>query len=117
MNKVFVYGTLKKGFGNHDLLKSSKFLGEAYIRAQLYSLGGLPVAIEKSSSFVFGEVYEVTDDILDLLDRLEGHPNFYTRKEIDACTLFESMKVQCYLFPKNCEKSDLKIINSFKWTE
>lgn len=38
--KVFVYGSLRQGFGNHTILKESpttKFIGYATIRAKLFT--------------------------------------------------------------------------------
>ena len=82
MTKVLVYGTLKRGYGNHRLLETSSYLGA--FRAQgfeLHSLGAFPaVSFTKDNSrFVEGELYEVDDDTLQNLDWLEGHPNFYER--------------------------------------
>ena len=49
-HKVFVYGTLKKGFGNHRFLRGSVFLGNARTNDHfaLYE-SGIPFVIEKRS--------------------------------------------------------------------
>jgi gamma-glutamylcyclotransferase (GGCT)/AIG2-like uncharacterized protein YtfP len=39
---VFVYGTLKKGYGNHRLLENSKFIGNAKVRFEKISSCGFP---------------------------------------------------------------------------
>ena len=80
---VFVYGTLKKGKSNHDLLKNSKFLNKAILNcATMHSLGHYP-AIKNGLGHVHGEVYEVDAVTMDRLDRLEGHPVFYKREIVD----------------------------------
>ena len=65
--KVFVYGSLMAGYGNHRLLSDSAFMGES----------SLTTHVERT---VFGEVYEVTPQTLRHLDNLEGHPTFYERR-------------------------------------
>ncbi len=86
--RVFVYGTLKKGHGNHRLLETSQFLGRCklYDHFRLVSLGGFPglvkVPEDQPKCEVSGEVYAVTDDVLTSLDYLEGHPRFYERQKV-----------------------------------
>lgn len=96
-HKVFVYGSLKRGFGNHRLLEGQKFLGEAstnYDDYVMHSLGGYPGVIhlqrsgylyykdkEPGQTYIVGEVYEVDDACMKALDRLEGAPSFYHREE------------------------------------
>lgn len=84
MHKVFVYGTLRKGKHNHHLLKGSKFLGE-YETGPGYKkiVSGLPYLLkDESGEGCEGELYEVSALTLQLLDRLEGHPDWYERKII-----------------------------------
>ena len=78
---VGVYGTLKKGESNHGLLSDSKFIGGGFTlpKFSLISLGGFPGILPGDSS-VSIEVYKVDEATFKRLDRLEGHPSFYTRK-------------------------------------
>lgn len=81
---VFCYGTLKRGHANHWLMEGAKYHGN-YFTDKNYSLyvEGLPFLVkEKGGGGCFGELYEVTDEILEKLDRLEGHPTFYKREKI-----------------------------------
>jgi gamma-glutamylcyclotransferase (GGCT)/AIG2-like uncharacterized protein YtfP len=92
--KVFVYGTLKKGFGNHGVLGDAKFICEDRTRYPYIMMdAGFPVVMDtppagKSPNdvhFVTGEVYEIPDDvygrgILRNLDGLEGEGRMYHRK-------------------------------------
>lgn len=85
-HRVFVYGSLMKGFGNHGLLQDSAFVSPASIKGySLYSLGAFPAAVRGlGQSTILGEVYEVDDATLARLDRLEGHPTFYERQQVTA---------------------------------
>ena len=83
--KVFVYGSLKKGFANHRCLAGATFLGSTTLRGfEMYSLGGYPGACVADapgqSPAIDGEVYVVNDVGLAVLDRLESNGSFYTRQ-------------------------------------
>src|SRR6185369_16266286 len=84
--KVFVYGTLKKGFGNHGVLGKSKFIKKSTMFGVLLNLGGYPGFLPKQTGMgVHGEVYEVPDlETLNALDLLEGHPYHYVRCQLDS---------------------------------
>ena len=73
MNEIFVYGTLKRSEANHDLLGDSQYLGdyETDPRWGLLNLGAFPAMIP-SNKAVKGEVFLVDDDVLEVVDTLEG---------------------------------------------
>lgn len=83
--KVFVYGTLKKGFNNHYLLDSSEFLGNAHSLSKfnMINLGGFPALLYNSDIgySVTGELYNISPNTLKELDILEGEGSFYERVE------------------------------------
>lgn len=81
-HKVFVYGTLKKGYSNHSLLEGSEYLGKAKVYGGLYLLGCIPFVSLKEKGIVCGEVYKINNHTLSLLDALEGFPGFYHRSLI-----------------------------------
>lgn len=87
--RVFVYGTLKQGHGNHDALRHSDFLGRCALTGNyaLLSLGWFPGLIESKDQpqrTVVGEVYRISRETLDVLDMIEGHPNFYRRVKVST---------------------------------
>jgi gamma-glutamylcyclotransferase (GGCT)/AIG2-like uncharacterized protein YtfP len=96
LTKVFVYGTLKKGLGNHHHLTYSNLLGRATTTEPYYLYGtGRPFpyllgeaskipSIEAPGHLVEGEVYEVTDGVLTGLDRLEGVPHHYVKHQVSV---------------------------------
>ena len=84
--KVFVYGSLKKDQWNHGLLAHAHYLGGMCTEPhyQMLSMGAFPAVIEDFGNGIpiWGEVYDIDETTLDILDRLEGHPDFYHRVEI-----------------------------------
>ena len=74
MNMLFVYGTLKKGHGNHArFMSEAEYVGTGTTDAKwgLADLGAFP-ALTFGRLSVEGEVYRVTDSQLSEIDRLEG---------------------------------------------
>lgn len=79
---VAVYGTLRKGGYFHDTLSDSRstvFIGEYRLHGfQLYHKK-YPIAIPGDGNITV-EIYGVTKHVLRELDRVEGYPDYYTRK-------------------------------------
>ena len=91
---VAVYGSLKKNFGNHLVLKNSRFISEGLTETTRYnmvSLGGFPGLLrgqEGAGLPIKVEVYLTLPNVLKTnLDRLEGYPNFYDREQITIDSL------------------------------
>jgi gamma-glutamylcyclotransferase (GGCT)/AIG2-like uncharacterized protein YtfP len=82
--RVFVYGTLRAGECHHRLLRGAKFVGHARTapRFRMVDLGSFPAIVADGSTPIEGELYDVDRARLARLDRLEGHPRFYTRTPI-----------------------------------
>ena len=70
--KVFVYGTLRKGASNNWRMEEADFLGEARVRGDLWKVDWYPGVILSGKGAVLGEVWEVSDEILKELDEFEG---------------------------------------------
>ena len=93
--KVFVYGTLRKGYHNHHYLDGeSDFIGKAksvekysmtaeerYMRG--YRKRAIPFVSKKPEIEITGEIFEVSKYTLKLLDALESHPRWYKREEVE----------------------------------
>lgn len=114
---VFVYGSLMRGFGNHRLLSHADFKAETSLTTTshgLTSLGAFPALIPTDDMIertVHGELYEVDDYTLDDLDRLEGHPTFYERREV---VLDNGRRAWTY-FLKGAHYHDHGVIESGSW--
>lgn len=73
---IFVYGTLKRGFYNHDYMMKgkSKFIGTARTAnlAMVSAAGGsYPIAYPEKGSSIVGEVFTVDDKVFNRLEGME----------------------------------------------
>ncbi len=102
MNYLFVYGTLKRGGSRHWILEGFPFLGRAKAKGfVLYDLGPYPAMVPEDG-LVYGEVYEVSEEVLQALDWVEGVPFLYRRELIEV--IFEdglSLKAWAYIYNGN----------------
>lgn len=112
--KVFVYGTLKKGWGNNRLLQQdgAVFLYEhvfegPFDMVDLHAFPGLIESPENQNSKIKGEVYLINDAVLSDLDRLEGNGSFYERRYIEQedFWVYVLMKTDKYLHYPMVEKN------------
>ena len=87
---LFVYGSLKKGFDNHELLsKYTKRLGKAHTIKKFGmfedSFGNYPYLINVPYNKINGELYEITrKDLMHRIDEFEGAPEYYQREKIEV---------------------------------
>ena len=79
--RVFVYGTLLKGESNHHLLERYELLatGRTEPRFELADFGDYPGMVGGGDTAIAGEIYEIDDAALELLDALEEVPDYYRR--------------------------------------
>ena len=103
MPRLFVYGSLRRGQANHSLLAGARLLGLAATlpRYTLLDLGAFPALIEGGTTSVEGEIFEVPDSLLPLLDQLEEHPRVYERKNIQ---LAGEPPAQAYVLPQRLRR-------------
>lgn len=91
-HRVFVYGTLMRGLRNHHMMAGAKFCFEttsllpAYEMVQFPSTSSpgnvTPGLRRNGQSCIAGEVFQVDDDLLDILDEFEGVGEEYERGKI-----------------------------------
>ena len=83
---IFVYGTLQRGQRNHKVLLRQQFLGAAQTlpRYRLYNCGRYPGLVDdpENGISIQGEVWEVSDDVLNKMDEYEGVPTLYSRRQV-----------------------------------
>lgn len=82
-----VYGTLKRGYGNHGCLEGATYIGKTTLTGNLclVDLGPFPAAVPGPDTYnIIGEVYEINEAILKRCDRLEGYPSFYNRSVVET---------------------------------
>ena len=113
MNKLFVYGTLKKQHSRNNILNAASFIKEikSLPNYTMIDLGAFPGILDSGINVIFGELYEVDDSTLEMCDLIEGHPNFYTRKFIK---LEFDINAEAYFLPQSKYK-DYPAIKSGLW--
>lgn len=114
-----VYGTLRKGHGNHRLLNNEfcTLLGTTKTapKFKMVSLGGFPGVIPDGGGeqAVTIEVYEVNHpEVEQRLDWLEGYPSFYNKMEIDT----EFGKADMYILDE-ARYGSRPIVESGDWNQ
>jgi gamma-glutamylcyclotransferase (GGCT)/AIG2-like uncharacterized protein YtfP len=115
---VFVYGSLKTGFGNNRLLRlhEASFLGNArteYSHFRMFSLGSYPGVCTENAhqtdnvlGAIMGELWMVSSECLRRLDMLESNGLLYQREIIPTIATGQEGKEQrvhawIYLWLKN----------------
>ena len=92
LTAVFVYGTLMSGYGNHRLLEGVSFEKATLLdfRRIWERCHSFPVVEYRPGHYVAGELYYVTKERLQNLDRLEGNRgnewSMYTRIKVKIIT-------------------------------
>lgn len=103
-DKIFTYGTLRRGQYNYFRLqmeRRSAFLGTAILQGfGMYDVSGFFPGLKiEADSTVVGEVFEVVDQTLGRsIDTLEGYPRMYDRTETMASLDGKPVRVWVYVF-------------------
>lgn len=81
---IFAYGTLRKGAPSAaDERFGAKFVASDKIRGSIYDVSWYPgYKSDDQSSIVYGDVFHVTPEELEAIDRYEGVPFLYSRKRV-----------------------------------
>jgi gamma-glutamylcyclotransferase (GGCT)/AIG2-like uncharacterized protein YtfP len=116
---IFVYVSLRYGFELHHLIAKSRFVGLGYIEGyEMYDLGNYP-GIVKGDGIVWGEVYEIDDNLIKFLDEVEdfkGSPDdLYVREKtrvyFDQRRKYYLDNVNFYRYNREITKDREKIEN------
>jgi len=100
MYTVAVYGSLKRGRGNHSVMpRDAKFLGEGrtFPEFTMIDMGAYPGVIKRGDTEVLVELWEMED--ISTLDLLESNGSFYTRQIQPIQTAVGEMDAWIYLLP------------------
>ncbi|MFQ5352882.1 MAG: gamma-glutamylcyclotransferase [Candidatus Binatia bacterium] len=126
MTRVFVYGSLLQGFGNHVLLHGATCLGEATTAPEftMVSLGVFPGVYLDGDTTIQGEVYEVDEAQEARLNGLEGvdhdcpERGLYRREFIDVnLEGYGKVNVLIYIYNGSRWRSDDEIVESGSWRQ
>ncbi len=120
MLRVFVYGTLKKGFPldparhNPAIEKIRIGIEPATIKGTLYDMIYFPAVKLGGDSIVEGEVHTyISDEILPLFDSIESEGFMYKRKIVEITTSTGTHKAIVYEYID--ELDDYNIIHDGIW--
>ena len=142
-HKVFVYGTLKQNQPNHYMLENggpdladfqspterfqpAKFIGQAQTKEKyplvIASKFNIPYLLDKPGTGyqIQGEIYQVNDLLLKILDDFEGHPNYYLRRQESVMHSMQEPQLveeKCwtYFLPKfKVEMLELQFLSDYR---
>jgi len=85
---VFVYGTLKRGCPAEHIIRQAegRFITTGFTqnKFRMMSTSSYPaIILDPRGHQVEGEIWEIPEWALDILDFYEGAPGFYIRKKIE----------------------------------
>ena len=114
MNRLnfFVYGILRKN-ERADLSKYCEFQGLGTINGKLFDIGECPALIlDDDSSIVEGEIYKVSPEVIENIDKYESECGDYIKKEITV-KLHNNQEVKAlsYIYRNKDHLKDKQIIN------
>ncbi len=111
IKKIFVYGTLKKGYGLNQHLGKDNFICEGRLKGfDMYGNKHYP-AIVKGNNTINGEIYKVSQEILQILDSIEV--NF--DREVYEVTGTKGKKHLCYVYVLNYIPMGWEYIKEGEW--
>ena len=117
---LFVYGSLKKGFDNHNLLsKYAKRIGKSITIGKFGmfedSFGNYPYLVPVPKMRIHGELYLIErKELLDKLDQFEGAPEYYERKKILVKSHRGTHRAFVYIQPHTTVPEDQKPLREWK---
>lgn len=71
MKTIAVYGSLKQGKYNHEIMKNSEYLGATNVVGTLYRVSSYPAIIEDGDNSYEAEVYNVGDHVYEMVRAME----------------------------------------------
>ena len=111
---VFVYGSLKKDRGNDHLLDTSEYVMNVSTLESRFTMvdwGSYPAVCLRGKTQIRGELYSVSAEVFESLDRLEGYPSFYDRSKV----LLEGGGVAWMYHIDSLELENETIVTSGEW--
>lgn len=117
MTTVFVYGTLLRGMQRSTALRGARFLGLGEVNGVLLNLTHYP-GLMAGNGRVSGELYEVDNDTLKTLDRIEGYDakdesgSLYLRATLDVRSLDDGKNQKAFGYLYNQDPMPFSRISS-----
>ncbi|WP_297212069.1 MULTISPECIES: gamma-glutamylcyclotransferase family protein [Thermodesulfovibrio] len=115
MEKLFVYGTLRKGQKRHKLIESCRFLGFGRVCGfDMYDFGAYP-GVVAGKGIIYGEVYEVSNAFIDWLDYIEGLRLGLFRKTFCEVELEQGDRINAHVYVYSFPINNAKLIKDGDW--
>ena len=99
MHYLFAHGTLRQGCHNSGLIAGATLLGFAGTVEDyaLFIIKNKPVVTRRPVTKIKGEVYSVTEEMLTLVDRFQGHPRI-NKRELVPVKLQDGSSVEAWIY-------------------
>ncbi len=99
MPYIFAHGTLRRGCRNNALIADAISLGRAETIEQyaLFTIDKKCVVTRRPECSIKGDVFAVTDEMLTLVDRFEGHPRI-NKRELISCKLEDGNTLDAWIY-------------------
>lgn len=125
--RVFVYGTLRSGWGNNRILQqgNARKIGDGRTNEDgfcLYGHGlGFPYVVDDGDGYtsIAGEVWEVNAQTMLHCDRLEGYPYHYDRQIVEVRVGDELIEAWMYFVDdrRKVGAPDSALVESGDWKD
>ena len=107
----FAYGSNMSEERIRENCKNPKFVDIGYIKDYKFVYDGYSIRwggavaniIPKKGEIVWGVIYEISEDDLKALDRQEGYPKTYDRKEITVFCVNKNIEIKAYVYLREGE--------------
>ena len=105
MRRIFVYGTLMKGYRNHIVLLGSKCIEKEAVLEDyaMYDTGAYPAVIPQKGSKVKGEIYLVGEGKIKILNMIEAEGVLYKLTPVKLNTKSGETEGETYIYLQNVE--------------
>ena len=112
---IFVYGSLKRGYHNHDYFCQNMInCIQGTVIGQLYDTGyGFPALDLNGNNVIYGQLITIPQCDLPAFDRLQGVPHLYQRSKINV--KIKDQTKQAFVYHIDCKYRNFKIVSSGKW--
>lgn len=102
LQPAFVYGTLMKGERAEHLLAEATYIGRCKLQDYaMYNLGRYPGIQPCPGETVYGELYLIREQMVEMLDEYEEEGTLYDRKTVTVWLGDQSVQAQAYIYKKD----------------
>jgi len=118
MHHLFAHGTLRQGGRNSGLISGATLLGRAGTVEDyaFFIINNKPVVTRRPVTKIKGEVNSVTEEMLMLIDRFQGHPRI-NKRELVPVKLEDGSSVDAWIYFHIQPLRDSILVDSGEYSE